>query len=58
MNKENTKQVRNEVSGVIEDLTLNETAATQIKGGASDYLLELDGIKGESQQEAPVRRTR
>jgi hypothetical protein len=46
MKQENIKQPEDHNS--IEELTLNETAATQIKGGANDYLLKLDGIKGES----------
>lgn len=47
--KENENgQKANESSSVIEDLTLNETNEENVKGGASDYLLRLDGIKGES----------
>ena len=33
---------------VIEDLTLAEAEAGHVKAGASDYLLEIEGIKGES----------
>jgi hypothetical protein len=33
MIKERTKLSKNEVSNLIEDLTVNETAATEIKGG-------------------------
>ena len=34
----------------IEDLTLREAEATHIKGGpaSADYILPIDGIKGES----------
>lgn len=48
MKEKETGQSINEQSSVVEDLTLNETNAANIKGGPSDYLLELDGIKGES----------
>jgi hypothetical protein len=55
MNQENTKQPENH--NTIEELTLNETTASQIKGGpsASDYLLEIDGVKGESSGPRPRR---
>lgn len=48
MSKENMQSLENEASTMIEDLTLNETETENVKGGASDYLLELDGVKGES----------
>lgn len=48
MKEKETGQKTNEQSSVIEDLTLNETNAENVKGGPSDYLLELEGIKGES----------
>lgn len=47
MSNENIQALGNDASK-IEDLTLSESEATQIKGGPTDYLLELDGIKGES----------
>jgi hypothetical protein len=57
MNKETIKPRSNEASNIIEDLTVDETAAQNVKGGPSDYLLELDGIKGESatDRRSPVR---
>lgn len=39
-------------NGVVE---LDEAALERAAGGASDYLLEIDGIKGESQQKPPRR---
>lgn len=45
----------------IEDLPASEVELTpeqaaEVAGGASDYLLELDGVKGESKiQSAPSR---
>jgi hypothetical protein len=48
MTKENKQTQANAVSPIIEDLTLNETETANIKGGPSDYLLEIDGIIGES----------
>ena len=51
MSKENAKQQKNEASNNIEDLTLNESEAGAVKGGPSDYLLELDGVKGESKDD-------
>ncbi len=54
MKEKETEQKTNEPSSVIEDLTLNETNAENIKGGPSDYLLTLDGIKGESSGSAMI----
>ena len=51
MSKEKAKQQKNAASNNIEDLTLNESEAGTVKGGASDYLLELDGVKGESKDD-------
>ena len=48
MNKEKIIENQNQASNVIEDLTLNETKAQDIKGGAVDMFLKLDGVKGES----------
>jgi hypothetical protein len=50
MDKENTKLSQTEMNSAVEDLTVNETLAEEVKGGpaSSDYLLEIDGIKGES----------
>jgi hypothetical protein len=48
MQKESKNQTQNQASNAIEDLTPGEIETTNIKGGASDYLLEIDGIKGES----------
>lgn len=48
MNEKEIKQQVNKPAEVIEDLTLNETEMENVKGGPTDYLLELDGIKGES----------
>ncbi len=48
MKEKESGQKANEQSNAIEDLTLNETNAENVKGGPSDYLLTLDGIKGES----------
>ena len=45
--KETGKQTK-EPSITIEDLTPDETNAENVKGGPSDYLLTLDGVKGES----------
>lgn len=46
MNKDNNVQSGNQTA--IEDLNLNESTAESIKGGPADYLLELDGVKGET----------
>jgi hypothetical protein len=48
MQRENKNQTQNKASNVIEDLTVGEIETTNIKGGATDYLLVIDGIKGES----------
>jgi hypothetical protein len=48
MQRENKNQTQNKASNVIEDLTVGEIETTNIKGGPFDYLLEIDGIKGES----------
>ena len=32
----------------IEDLTVSETETANVKGGAVDMFLRLDGVKGES----------
>lgn len=45
--KEAGKQA-NESSITIEDLTPDEANSENLKGGPSDYLLTLDGVKGES----------
>lgn len=47
MQNENKTANDNNVS-IMEDLTLNQTAA-HIKGGPADWFLELDGVKGESE---------
>lgn len=41
----------------IEDLTVSETETENVKGGmfASDYLLTLDGVKGESSDDRHSR---
>lgn len=52
-----TNQREIETPNAIEELTLNETGADQVKGGAAiDYLLQIDGIKGESTQSKHERR--
>ncbi len=56
MNNENNQSTNS--STVIEDLTLNETTTDQVKGGATDFLLEIDGIKGESSTIVPPRNLR
>ena len=48
MNKENINELEDKASNVVEDLTLKETEAQNIKGGAVDMFLRLDGVKGES----------
>lgn len=47
MSNENIQTLGNDASK-IEDLTLRESETENIKGGPTDFLLELDGIKGES----------
>jgi hypothetical protein len=56
MSKENMQSLGNEAF-LIEDLTLSETETENIKGGPSDYLLELDGVKGESKIIRPTTTT-
>ena len=51
MSKEDGKHQKNEASNNIEDLTLNESEADTVKGGAVDFLLQLDGVKGESKDD-------
>ena len=48
MKEKETGKQTNESSPAIEDLTLDEISSENVKGGPTDYLLELDGIKGES----------
>lgn len=48
MSEKETNQQLNKPAEAIEDLTLNETEMENVKGGPSDYLLTLDGVKGES----------
>lgn len=51
MHKENTNQHENETARVTEDLTLKETEAENVKGGAVDFLLQrltMDGVAGEA----------
>ena len=48
MNKENITENRDKASNLVEDLTLSETDAQSIKGGAVDMFLKLDGVKGEA----------
>ena len=48
MDKENAKQHRNETPSVVEDLTLNEAEADNVKGGAVDMFLKITDVKGES----------
>lgn len=56
MKEKETGKQTNEPSSVIEDLTLDETSSENVKGGPSDYLLELDGIKGESKDSRSAGR--
>ena len=40
----------------VEDLTVSETETATVKGGAgTDYLLLIDGVKGESASTPPRR---
>jgi len=48
MTEPQTEQLEEKNLNVIEDLTLDEADTANIKGGPTDYLLELEGIKGES----------
>ena len=48
MSNENITENQNKASNAVEDLTLSETSAQSIKGGAVDMFLKLDGVKGES----------
>jgi hypothetical protein len=34
---------------------LSDTDLEQVTGGATDYFLKIDGIKGESQSDSPSR---
>lgn len=43
------KQEPNNQQSLIEDLTVNEDQATEVKGGAQvDFFLHLQGVDGES----------
>jgi hypothetical protein len=48
MKEKETGKQTNEPSSFIEDLTLDEAKAENIKGGPYDAFLKLDGIPGES----------
>jgi hypothetical protein len=48
MSQKNLPTLGDRASVTIEDLTLDELEAGNVKGGPADYLLELDGVKGES----------
>ena len=48
MNRENPDQHENAASNIVEDLTLNEIASENVKGGAVDMLLRLTDLKGDS----------
>jgi hypothetical protein len=51
MHEENTNQHEKKTASVIEDLTLEETEAGNVKGGAVDFLLQrftMDGVPGEA----------
>lgn len=48
MKEKETGKQTNEPSITIEDLTPDEASSENIKGGPTDYLLTLDGVKGES----------
>lgn len=43
-----TQNTKPENAEVIEDLTVSETETANVKGGAVDMFLRLDGVKGES----------
>ncbi|HSB26479.1 MAG TPA: hypothetical protein VLE19_01430 [Pyrinomonadaceae bacterium] len=52
MTTENTQQPADK----IEDLTVIETETANVKGGAAvDYLLQIDGIQGESTEDRHTR---
>ena len=57
MKEQTTGQQDNQSASIIEDLTLDETKAENIKGGPSDYLLTIDGVKGESRLNTPTAAT-
>jgi hypothetical protein len=48
---------KQQVDNQIEDLTVSETETENVKGGmfAADYLLQLDGVKGESSDDRHSR---
>ena len=51
MHEENPNQHEKKTASVIEDLTLKETEAENVKGGAVDFLLQrftMDGVPGEA----------
>ena len=50
--KENKQQV-NKPSDAIEDLTLNETEAEDVKGGLFETFAKISDIKGELPPESP-----
>ena len=48
MNSETTKQQGNEAPDVMEDLTINQDQAAEVKGGAQvDYFLRLQTVDGD-----------
>jgi hypothetical protein len=52
MNEKENKQQINKPSEIIEDLTVNEAEAEEVKGGPLvDYFLHVDGVDGESASE-------
>ena len=47
--KESTEKQEGAKGEAKEDLDLEDEEAQRVKGGAADYFLKIDGVKGESQ---------
>src|SRR5262245_13383061 len=53
MNEKETKQQLNKPAEAIEDLTVKEADAEEVKGGPTDVFLRLDGVDGPSTDVRP-----
>jgi hypothetical protein len=53
MNEKETKQQLNEPSEAIEDLTVNEAEAEEVKGGIFNAYLQIRDVDGESTDARP-----
>jgi len=53
MNENENKQQLNKPSEAIEDLTVKEADAEEVKGGPTDVFLRLDGVDGPTTDVRP-----